>query len=462
MRRFARFLALAGLIAGLGLAVLPAPLRAQVIEIPVNEAHQIAANAIFSQQYDLALQIAEGLLQLNPQDHQALSLKASALIGLGQLSDAAATARNAFRAADSDIQRVDAARLVASAHFRAKQYTRSEWWLRRALNNANDNAAQTAVHNDFAQVRRDNPLTVQLSFSAAPNNNINNGSSSETSVFYFAGIPLLGVLTPDARALSGTEVSGSVDLSYRISQASDRATDISLTLFARTFELSPQTRRVAPSVKSSDYSFGLAEVSLTHARNFAAFSGPTTFKLTLGENWYGGDPFTQYGRATLGQGLNFSENTGVDLSLGFEHQVSIRDGGVESQIYTLGADVNHRFGNSDLLGLGLQLAQTNSDNPTAENTSVRASASYTFAKPILGMQVSLNMAAEQRDFDLSVYAVDGRHDLTLSAGARVVFLNASYFGFSPSLSLETSKTNSNVGVFNRESVALRFGVQSAF
>ncbi len=434
-----------------------APALAQPLELTRDQAINIAQVQLQEGNPEIAGSIALALLQVNPGDFDGLMLLASAEIALGRWDGAADAAKRAFRVAQSDIQRVNAARLVASAHFRAKQYTRSEIWLRRAFNKAPVGPARDAVRQDFAQVRQANPLTVRLNFSAAPNSNINNGSSSEFILIW--NLPF--ILSADARALSGYEVSGSVDLSYRLSQSTNFATDVGLTLFSRAYKLSPETARAAPNVSGSDYAFSLAELSLTHTRNFTGLTGPTTFDLTFGKNWYGGDPYTSYGRATLGQKFQISDLTGIDLTFGYEQQELISSG-VRSDIFTLAAGITHRLGNQDLLGFQLQQQKTNSIDVTSENTTIRALVNYGFAKPLFGTQISLNLSAEQRDFDLSVYSVDGRHDLTVTAGASFLLLNLSYFGFSPSISLETTKTNSNVDLFDRESAALRFGVQSTF
>lgn len=44
----------------------------------------------------------------------------------------------------------------------------------------------------------------------------------------------------------------------------------------------------------------------------------------------------------------------------------------------------------------------------------------------------------------------------------MVFPNISYLGFLPSVSVEASRTESNVNIVDRESVAVRFGTQSNF
>ena len=143
------------------------------VVLKISEARTLAARAANEGQYELARRIAVGLLQRDPQDFAALMALTASEIGLGNWDAAVAAGRRAFRATNANIQRLNAARLVASAHFRARQHTRAEWWLRRALNLAPDQAARSALRADFAKVRQSNPLAVRLSFSTAPNNNVN-------------------------------------------------------------------------------------------------------------------------------------------------------------------------------------------------------------------------------------------------------------------------------------------------
>ncbi len=367
------------------------------------------------------------------------------------------SAKAAFSAAQTDNERLNAARLAANAHFRAGQFSRAEWWLRKAMNNAVEGPGAQAIRQDFARVRQANPLSVQLSFSAAPNNNVNNGSSSDTITIW--NLPF--ILSPDAQALSGYEVSGSVNLQYRLAQSADFATDIGLLLHGRTYWLSPAAAAAAPTVQGSDYAFSVVELQLTHTRNITGFPGPSSITLHLGKNWYGGDPYTQYSRLILGQKLKLGDATGLNLTAGYENQLS-ETSGATSEIYSLSAVVNHSLANRDGLGLNIRLQDTQSQDPGSENLSLKLGLSYGFAKPVAGMQFSLNMAAEQRRYDFSIYDASGRQDLTLSAGATVVFVEKSYFGFSPTMGLEANRTTSNIALFNRETVALRLGLKSVF
>jgi len=378
-------------------------------------------------------------------------------ISIGNFPAAVRSGRAAFALARTDNEQVGAARLVASAHFRAGHYSRAEWWLRRALHNADDSALPI-LGQEFSAVRQKNPLRLRLSFSLAPSGNINNGSASEMVTIW--DLPF--VLNPDARALSGIEMALGVDATYNIARGRDFATDLGAILFGRTYELSPGARKTAPGVSGSDYGFAVAEVSIRHARRFPGTSGPSVFALHIGKNWYGGEPYTSYQRINFSQEFRPDNAISWQVFSSLEHQISIRDANTPSQIFTLGSSFSRKLENGDSLQVSLQGQQTTSTDPGKEYSAVKTGLRYGFARPVLGTGLSLSASIEGRDYDYSVYDLSGRQDLSLSAGATMVFANTSFFGFSPSLSIETSTTRSNIDLFDRRSVAVRMGVQSNF
>ncbi|MFV2038099.1 MAG: surface lipoprotein assembly modifier, partial [Paracoccaceae bacterium] len=114
------------------------------------------------------------------------------------------------------------------------------------------------------------------------------------------------------------------------------------------------------------------------------------------------------------------------------------------------------------LSVSLRAQRTRSPEASNKNDSLRLGLRYSIARPVLRTGLSLSMSLEKRDYEVSVYDPDGRQDLTLSAGVAMVFRDVSYFGFAPTLSIEASRTQSNVSLFDRENVALRLGIQSNF
>jgi len=379
-------------------------------------------------------------------------------ISIGNFTAAVRSGRKAFALAENDNEQISAARLVASAHFRAGHYSRAEWWLRRAMHNADDSALPV-LRQEFAAVRQKNPLTVRLNFSLAPSDNINNGSATETVKIW--NLPHL--LSPDAQALSGLEMALFVDATYRIAQADNFATNLGFILFGRAYELSPGAKNAAPGVSASDYSFGVVEVSINHARRFPGSSGPSVFALHLGQNWYGGAVYTRYQRFNVSQEFHPGGDIAWQIFSSFENQVSPYNANTPSRIFALGGSVTRKLKNGDGIKVSLQGQRTSSSDPSNEYYALKSGLRYGFARPVLGNGLSVSATLEARDYAYSFYDPTGRQDLSLSGGATMVFPNVSYFGFSPSVSVEARTNRSNVDLFDRRhSLAVRMGIQSNF
>lgn len=439
------------------LLVGAAPVAAQQIDLTPQEAFAFGMQQLGQGNPGVAFQIASALVQRSPESYNALMLLASSGSAIGKHDVSSDAGKRAFKVARNDAERGRAARLVAATHFRAKQHTRAELWLRRASVHAGTKAEEHIIKREFAAVRRQNPLTVSLNFSLAPNSNVNNGSSSETITIW--NLPFR--LSADAQALSGYEASLGINLNYRLSQTRKQSTSVGLSLFGRTFELSEESKTAAPDVKGSDYSYSVAELSITQKRVIFQKLGVTSLGAMTGQNWYGGDPLNRYKRLTLGQGFRIGQRTSGNLRFTREWQTSIASE-VESQIRGTDLSFSHRLAKGGTIDLSLGSKSTSSDDVFGEYKSGKLGLRYSFAKPVLGTRLSLSMGLEKRDYDLSRYDIDGRHDETLTAGISMVFTNIDYFGFSPSMNIDASRTSSNISLYDRESVGVRFGFQSNF
>lgn len=384
--------------------------------------------------------------------------QAAGEIARGNWVVAAGAARQAYAIAQTDSQRVRAARLVASAYFRARQLRRAEWWLRKALNSAPDAAIRAALEREIAQIRWQNPLTLRFSLSLAPSTNINNGYGRGT-------VRLWGrrfILSPDARALPGIEIAAGVNARYRLKRSGTGQTTLGFSLQGRDYRLSRNTLRAVPGLRGSDYSYGLVEASLIHRLQFGALPGGTTLRLDTGQVWYGRKALSRHIRGSVSQEFWGGPDT-VWLGFGsLEWRMALQAGGASSQLATIGAAVTHDGGTGDVLSATMLVQGTGSANEILQNRLLRAALSYQFARPVLGAELSLWFSAESREFPVSPYRRGGRHDLTVAAGAAAVFPAVGHFGFSPVMRLEVRDTRSSVALFSRNTVAFRVGVRSDF
>ena len=162
------------------------------------------------------------------------------------------------------------------------------------------------------------------------------------------------------------------------------------------------------------------------------------------------------------QGFEISDRLNASLKFGYETQTSERAGGVQSQIASVGAGVSYQLANSDRIGLDVLASETGSEDVTSENSALRVQLSYALGRPVLGANVSFSLSGETRAYPVSVYDPAGRQDMTVAAGISMTFPDISFYGFSPTVTLESSRTDSNISLFDRESSGIRFGIQSTF
>ena len=438
---------------------LPAgPAAAQTVTLSIDQAYVVAEQAVVAGDTPVATALARGLLQRDPQDFRALTLLTAALIGSGDWDEAARNGRLAYRAAAAGAQRMNAARLVATAHFRTGNLNRAQWWLRRAANDAETPQQAAQVARDFQNVKRRNPFSAALNFSLTPSSNINGGSSEK--IFYLGDIPF--VLSPDSLALSGFEISAGVDLSYRVSQGPRHLTQLDLRLFTRNYVLTKETRASVPDAKGSDYALTITELALNHRAQLFDGLGPSGISAMIGQNWYGGDPLWRYGRISLSQDFPLGPKATATIRGYFETEKALADSASDSRVYDLEASVGQRLANGDLLQLSLGSRRTDAKRDTSDNRAQRASLRYAFAKPVLNTRLSLDMGLSRKDYDTYSLSADGRHDSTVSLGATAVFPKISYFGFSPSLTVAASRTTSNISRFSSDSLSARLALQSNF
>ncbi len=387
----------------------------------------------------------------------ALLARAAAQINAGRALEGAEAARRAYGLAGSRAARFLAARLAGAGYFRAGRFLRAELWLRRALTHAPQPSARQAVAREMAALSAARPLNLRLSLSLAPNSNVNNGAAAETVTLW--SLPF--VLSPDARALAGLEASAGLEATYRLGRSATGETRLGLALYGRGFVLSPQARRLAPGVRGAEYAFARAEAALTRLWRPASGAGQISLELRAGRDWYGGAPYSRYGRLSVARGFGPGPEGALRLAGSYERRV-LAASGAASDTLALEAGGVRPLAGGDSLAWTLAASRTGSDAPEAANTALRAGLRYGFARPVLGAGLSLALALERRDFAFSPYAPGGRQDLSLSAGASLLFPGLSYMGFSPSLSLEWRRTISSVSLFSRNAAALRLGVQSDF
>ncbi|MEL6840678.1 MAG: hypothetical protein AAFP85_15405, partial [Pseudomonadota bacterium] len=280
--------------------------------------------------------LANQLLETNPNSFAALFLLAVAQSDLEQHRDAAASAARAYSAARSESTRLQAARLAATAHFRANQFSRSELWFRRAANHIETEEEAEAIVRGFQRAQSANPITTQYTASIAPSDNINNGSDASRLCFEsLDGTCFLELdLREDQLSLSGLEYNGSARLQYRLGQDDRQQTNVGVLFFGQGVVFSEETRdqlagsesETVRELDESDFSAFLTELSIEQRQTRLSPFGPTRLAFNTGKYWRAGDLLVNYQDMIFAQQIPLEPNASVLLEGSVRKQQAVAPG----------------------------------------------------------------------------------------------------------------------------------------
>ncbi|MEP5151701.1 tetratricopeptide repeat protein [Planktotalea sp.] len=460
MLRFSFSLVVFTFVASIFLSASEGSAQSQRADVSPAEMRQIAASAIVNGDPRLGYQLATALLKRDPNDTEALIIRARAARDLGRLPEAVATARRAWGNADTSSERFGASMVMAQALSTSGARTRAQLWLRRAAQNAPSDEFKNIAVRDFRYVQRVNPWATEFSFSAAPNSNINNGSKYSTTQLF--DLPFEFQLSGAAQALSGFEYSLGVATRYRLAESNRSQNDLIFQLDHRTYTLSDEAKQLAPNVEGADFEYSTA--GLSYIRRGFTGSGdnkPYQFEFSAGRTWYGRSPFMQYARVGITQNFVTAPGQLVFLGLNREYQQSMSNR-ADVDSWTIRTGMRVSLANRDRLTLSLSAKKSNSVDANLDYNQVRLSARYSVSKPIAGVSVNFGVSLSQKIHDVSNFTRFGRQDQTVSLDVTGVFKQIEYFGFSPSVTVSARKTQSNVGLYESQGIGLRMGIQSSF
>lgn len=190
---------------------LPHLANAQEMRIPIDQAPRAVEQLLAQGHARAALEIAVAAQKVSPNNPNFLISLARTQLALGNFDAAIAAGTAAWGYALNDQIRFVAADTVAAAHLEAGNFSRSQFWLRRAREFAPNQALANRIAKDFGTVRAANPWSTSFRIGAAPSSNINNGSANATASLF--GFPGEFTLNGEARALSGYQISASLNTS---------------------------------------------------------------------------------------------------------------------------------------------------------------------------------------------------------------------------------------------------------
>lgn len=450
----------------LWLFLLTMPLSAQS-QAALNVLQAEAEEALVTGRPAETARIASQMLVQVPDSFIALYLLALALADLGELQKAADTGVRAYNAAPDEASRFEASRFIAGTRFRAGQFTRSEIWLRRAANHAQSDTDLRSIAEAYAATVAANPLSIRFVASVAPSDNVNNGS--EEGELRLEGIGLTFVLPEDRRALSGIAFSATTELEYRVSQSPRQSTYLIGSLSGQTYILSQEAKDllesspspIVRSVEGSDFAAVTAAVGVKRLQNNISPLGPVEFALNFGTYWEGGEKLLNFHDLSVAQIIPLDQRNALRLTAFRRIQDTKTPALVDATTTDLILTYDRALANRDLL----QLSMTGRRKDAGFENSFdeyQVGVGYAVAQPIYGVQLTTSLQIGYRTFEEFATTLDGRDDWFVSASATGTLRDVSYFGFSPSVSLTASRTESTAEENTSSALQLLFGIESNF
>lgn len=440
------------------------PAQSKPITLDVDAMRQLAFQTLQAGFAEQALSYTDALLTRDPNDTTALIIRAQALRALGRAPEARKVAKQAWNLAETDKARFGAAMAMAQALSTMDRRTSAQLWLRRAAQFAPNQRARDIARRDFGYVKSRNPWVLDFSGGATPSSNVNNGSRQTR--MSLSGLPIEFEIPAQSQALSGFELGFGVAATYRFSpRAAGVQTEARFAVNGQGVLLSAAAKNAAPLARAGDYTFASVEAGLQQIRVLGD-QAKSVLRLTgtLGHNWYGGDDLSDYLRLSMGLDRKLASGSVVSFGLSADKTTRL-DSRLQSSdrlALTLGYTTGIGVGGQDRLKFELETAATASGSAEVRSTAVIASVEWTKAKPVAGISISGGFQIGTQRFADSRYVTGGRDDLKLSANLSMTFDDISYLGFSPVLTVQASKNQSNSALHDSENFGVALGIKSSF
>lgn len=433
------------------------------LELTLPQAQQVMQHALGTGQSDLARTLAYGLLQADARSGIAHYSLAVAEGQLDRPKQAQRAAAKAYRFAQGPLQHFEAAQLAARMSYKARRPTRTQLWLRRAMQHAPNERIEAQLERDYRRVRAQNPLSFSIRGGLRPSSNVNNGADSGLQII--DGLPYVGTLSGNAQALSGVIAHADGRIAYRLGGSKSSRTEIAARLYVKRVALDGDAKTLAPDSRNRDFGSTYGTIGLSHAFAWGARKDVSRIGLQLGQYHIGGKRSYDFARLDAAQHWRLDRGASVTLNAGVELRESAFGNRFDTQVLSLGLGSRHHLRNGDAVTFALNLQKADGDLANARSRGVALSAGYSLNKQIGPAMLSGGVTLAHVDYPkyTAFFAVPGgRQDLSASAHLDMLFPDLDYAGFAPNLRVTTSRTTSNVSRFKTKELSVALGIQSKF
>ncbi|MEF3048511.1 tetratricopeptide repeat protein [Pseudotabrizicola sp. L79] len=420
-----------------------------------------AQTAFTAGQVEMARMLALAALNSDPKDPTALAVLAAVGLATKEPEAARIVAAQSFRAAPDREGKFTAARLAARAAVETEQTGVAKYWLRRAVQVAPNDTARAATIRDFTALRAHSRLRFDVDLSIRPSDNVNQGARDQLLVidgnptwFYFDG---------SSMALSGIETAASLGLRYRLAGTAAAPTEVGLRLYHRAVSLSNEAKTQAPTASGADFSNSALDATVFHTQ---ILSDTQSLRggLTLGRSWLADKPYADRARMEGALSTRHDLQTRSRVGFAIERQW-LTSGKPPATAFSLEAGVQRALDWGDSVAIKLEAAETVSNDANQEHRRVGASLRYMLGKPVAGAVLSGGLGVAARDYPVffnGIFNDTGREDVTLSGSVDMALPKLGAFGFEPVVSIEASRTRSNVSRYDGQSLGIGLQIQSSF
>lgn len=445
-----------------GVVALASVAGAEAVKLSLDQSRIIARQALMAGNAALARALAKGLLQAKGDDPYALLILTAAETQLGNPTAGRQAGRAAWSAARGlpEGLHYDIARYTALAALQEGRVLPTQFWLRRAVDAAPTPQDRAQTISDYKALRSNSRLRYAIDLSVTPSDNLNDGASSK-----YLSIDdwfVLGTLSGSAQALSGVRADARLGLTYRLRTSAQSQTSLGFSAAASRNMLSDEAKLLAPDLQSKDLDQSAAEVSVTQDFLWPHSQHPISVSLALGQNWAAGIVAGPYARAQLSTPLLRRERALIQLQATTQRAwrtdsvINANALALEGQ-YRIGAGaINWGLAVSDVAGTAINQSYNRGS----------ASLGYRFDKPIGPVTLATTLTAANSHYDiyqlLGAQLTKGRTDTQFDISVDMTFQNIGLMGYSPTLSLSKTTTQSNVSRFESNGVNISVGITSQF
>ncbi len=467
MSRFALARRLKGLARSLSLALgcllaTPAATLAEPRPLTLEEVQVLAFRSAMAGDVQLAAPLAAMLLENDPTDEYGLLTMSALYLGAGDESQSYQNARRAFRHADDPELKFHAARLSAISAMANDRTIPTQFWLRRAGDLAPSEEHRARVEQNYRIFQAQNPWRWRFDTSIEPSSNVNGGS--ETPYNIIDDVPLIGILSPDAQALSGWIGQARLSFAYRLRREERSQTDVTGSVYVKRVRLSSASRDAAPGFSESnlseeEFTAGLRHtIALEEPGRILQFGGKVTHYRQANEAAFNAFTASATYVTPLTPRLRFTGH--------LELEARDYETGDSGDAGRASVGLSYELNNGDRLSGSLFVSDTTSPIFFLDNQAAYGKLTYTLGKPIKDVRVSASIGASYTDYPnyaLGFIVVPGgRQDEGLFADLDLTFEAVEYAGFSPRVRIRHQRTESNVSRFDTSEWAVSVGIQSNF